>query len=130
VSVRLILDTSALRAYIADDTRALNIAELIRNVEENGDTCGIPALSLLAALKGSSSADRTRLLKFAMDDDRPTAVLPVMDRDVVAIAGLDHHMAERHAHAVTERAKHDALLGTYERSAYSRFVDEEDILDL
>jgi hypothetical protein len=130
VSVRLILDTSTLRAYVASDLRAIELAELIGNVEENEDTCGIPALCLLAAAKGAEPSDRGRLLKFAVGTNAPTVILPVLAPDVALIADLPGQMPDDQAQAVVERAKHEALLGTYERSSYARNVDEDDILDL
>ncbi len=49
MTVRLILDTSALVAYVAGNTRSVEVGELMLNVEENGDTTGVPALCLVEA---------------------------------------------------------------------------------
>lgn len=130
MSVRLILDTPALHAYVAEDLRSLELGELIQNVEENGDTCGIPALCLLAALKVLKTTDQAKLLDLTRDDDGPAVVLPVMAPAVAAIAGVAAHMSDDHAQAVIERARHDAPLGTYGPSVYGDFVTEDDILNL
>jgi hypothetical protein len=130
MNIRLILDASALRAYVANDTRAVDLAELLKNVEENRDACGIPALCLLAAVKDVAATDKRRLMRFADGTDSPTVVLPLGAPDIPALAQLAAHMPDAHAHAAAERAKHGAVLGTYERSRYARTMDEDDILDL
>lgn len=130
MSVRLILDTSALLVYVAADLRSIELGELIASVEETGDITGIPALCLVQAYKQVSSDGRTTLLELAGDDDGPTMILPLLAADVAHIAELALLVPDDCAQAVVERGKHDAKLGTYQRNAYTGTLDEYDILDL
>lgn len=130
MSVRLILDTSALLAYAAADMRSVELGELIASVEENGDITGIPALCLVAAYKQVGVEDRSKLLELAGDDDGPTLILPLLTTEVAQVADFALQIDDDHAHAVVERNKHDATLGTYLRKAYAKTLDEYDILDL
>jgi hypothetical protein len=130
VSVRLILDTTALLAYAAADPRAVQVGELIASVEENGDTCGIPALCLIKAYRQISLSQRRTLLELTGDDDGPTVVLPVLSTDVAHMGDLVAELAYHQAHAATVAVKHDALLATYKRGPYSGAIDGEEILEL
>ena len=130
MSVRLILDTSALMAYLAADTRAVELGELIANVEENGDTCGVPALCVIAAYQQTQPDLRRTLLELTGGDDGPTVMLPVLATDVGHVADLVATLPYDLAYAASAAAKHDALLGTYQRDAYGDALDHEEILDL
>jgi hypothetical protein len=129
VSVRLILDTTALLAYAAADPRAVQVGELIASVEENGDTCGIPALCLVEAYRQTSLGQRQTLLELT-DDDGPAVVLPLLSTDVAHMGDLVAELAYHQAHAATVAVKHDALLATYESGPYSGAVGGEEILEL
>jgi hypothetical protein len=129
VSVRLILDTTALLAYAAADPRAVEVGELIASVEENGDTCGVPALCLIEAYRQTSLGRREMLLELT-GDDGPALILPVLSTDVVHMGDLIAALAYDQAHAATAAVKHDALLATYESGQYRRAIDIEEILEL
>lgn len=130
MSVRLVLDTTALLAYVAGDTRAVELGELIANVEEDGDITGIPALCLIAAYRQVDAAQRAKLLELTGDDDGPTVILPVLAADVGSVAELAGRLPYDLAQAASTASRHDALLGTYDRAAYAAAVDPDDILDL
>lgn len=130
MSVRLVLDTSALLAYGAGDTRAVELGELIANVEEDGDVTGVPALCLIAAYGQVDAVERAKLLDLTSDDDGPSLILPVLAADVASVAELAVRLPYDLAQAASMVSKHDALLGTYDRAAYSTAVDPDDILDL
>jgi hypothetical protein len=129
VSVRLVLDTTALLAYVAGDTRAFELGELMANVQDDGDITGLPALCLIAAYQQVTAEQRVMLLELAGDDDGPTVILPLLAADVALVAELTDGLPYDRAHAVSAAAQHTALLGTFQRSKYQG-VDPEDILDL
>jgi predicted nucleic acid-binding protein len=129
VSVRLVLDTTALLAYAAADPRAVQVGELIASVEENGDTCGVPALCLIEAYRQTSHVQRRTLLDLT-GDDGPTVVLPVVSTDVAHMGDLVTELAFDRAHAATAALKHDALLATYDSGRYRSAIDGEEILEL
>lgn len=130
MSIRLILDTSALLAYVAADMRSVEIGELIASVEENGDTTGIPALCLIQACKQANAEERAKLLELSGDVDGPTIVLPLLAADIAHVVELALLLPDDQAQAASERNKHDATLGTYHRHAYKTALDDYDILDL
>jgi len=129
LTVRLVLDTSALLAYVAADVRSVEVGELIATVEENGDTTGVPVSCLLAALARVGADERRKLFELT-GVDGPIQLLPLLADDVPAIAGLGTGLPLDAAQAAAARAEHDALLGTYDRAAYDGVVDPDDILDL
>jgi hypothetical protein len=130
VSVRLILDTSALLGYLAVDTRAVEVSELMATVEENGDTCGVPALCVIAAYQQASTDQRRTLMELTGSDDGPTVLLPMLAADVGHVADPVAALPYDLAHAASAAVKHDALLGTYRRDAYGDALGPEEILDL
>jgi len=130
VSVRLILDTSALCAYVAADMRSIEVGELIASVEENGDVSGIPVLCLLAAFKQVKADGRTRLLELAAQDDGPALVLPFLAPDVAHVGELAQHLSDDQAQAVVEAQRHDTIIATFHRGVYATALDSDDILDL
>jgi predicted nucleic acid-binding protein len=130
VNVRLIIDTSALLAYLAGDTRSLDVGELLASVEENGDITGIPVACLVAAYKQVGAEQQTRLLELAADDDGPTVILPILAADAAQVAEKALRLDFDRAHAAAEVHKHDATLATYQRKAYGATLEEDDILDL
>jgi hypothetical protein len=130
VSVRLVLDTTALLAYVAADTRAVQVGELIATVEEGGDLTGVPALCLIAACNRVDAGQRTQLLELTADDDGPTVILPVLGVDVASVAELAGRLPYDLAQAASAAARFDALLGTYRRTAYGAAVHETQFLDL
>ena len=129
MSIRLILDTSALLAYVAADTRAMDVGELLLTVQENGDTTGVPALCLIEAYQQIPESAQAKLMEL-VGDDGMAILLPVLAADVAAIAHLALQLTQPPAHAVTETRKHHAMLGTYHRKIYADTLAAEDILDL
>lgn len=130
MSIRLILDTSALVAYVAGDMRALELSELIANVEENGDICGIPALCVVEACRQVDAESKVKLLELASNDDGRTVVVALLATDAAPLADLLRQLPHDQAHAAVASTAHGALLGTYQRHTYADVVDEYDILDL
>jgi hypothetical protein len=130
VSIRLILDTSALLAYLAGDTRSLDVGELLASVEENGDLTGIPVACLIAAYRQVEAQHQAKLLQLAEGDDGPTVILPILAADAASVAeeALRHDLDR--AQAAAETLKQDATLATYEPATYAASLDEDDILDL
>ena len=129
MSIRLVLDTSALLAYVGDDVRAVELGELIATVDESGDVTGIPALCLIAAYNKVTAEQRVNLLELT-GDEGPTVILPVLAADIAPIAEFAGSLPCDLAQAASDAGKHDALLGTYKRAAYAAAVSEDDILDL
>ena len=86
MSVRLVLDTTALLAYVSGDTRAVEVGELIAGVAEDGDVTGIPALCLIAVHRRVDAEQRAKLLELSGDDGPTLAIgsrLPLEDRKSV-----------------------------------------------
>jgi predicted nucleic acid-binding protein len=129
LTVRLVLDTSALLAYVAADVRSVEVGELIATVEENGDTTGVPVSCLLAALARVGADERRKLFELT-GAEGPILLLPLLAGDVPAIADLGTGLPMDAAHAAAARAEHDALLGTHDPITYKGIVDPDDILDL
>jgi hypothetical protein len=130
VSIRLVLDGSALAAYAGGDFRAVELGELLLSVGESGDITAVPALALIEAYQ-LAEGDRARamLLELAADEGL-TVCLPVLAADVAVIADLARGLATSQAHAVAEARKHHSYLATYQRPAYAGTMADEDILDL
>jgi hypothetical protein len=134
VTVRIVLDTSALLAYAR--LSGVAVGELIAMVEEDGGAAvvGIPAgcfleahaelAAELAAEQADAEAarDRARLVDLATTVDGVTAVLPLLGADVVAAA--------EDGHAAVEVRRHGALLATYEGRQARRNLPDEAVLDL
>jgi hypothetical protein len=131
VTIRLVLDSSALSGYVSDDTRALDIGELLVTVAESGDITGIPVLCLITAYQQATPAQRVALIDLAADDDSHTLMLPLLGPDVPAIADLALTIPVDRAQAAAAATKHGAVLGTYHRAGYpaSAFT-ADNILDL
>lgn len=130
MSIRLILDTSALLAYLAGDTRSLDVGELLASVEENGDLTGIPVACLITAYRQVQPEQQARLLELTETDDGPTVILPILAADTAPVAQKTLRLDLDRAQAAAETHKHDATLATYQRAAYTASLDEHDILDL
>lgn len=130
MSIRLILDTSALLAYLSGDTRSLDVGELLASVEENGDITGIPVACLITAYRQVEAPQQAKLLELAEGDDGPTVILPILAADAAQVAEKALLLNLDHAQAAAETNKHDATLATYQRAAYTASLDEHDILDL
>lgn len=128
MSVRLILDTSALLAYAAADLRSVAVGELIATVAEDGDVTGVPALCLVAAVRQSRGGDRGRLIELATTPDGPTILLPLLADDVLSVAAAS--IEQGLAHAVAEAGKYHAVLATYLGDEARRELPDDDILDL
>jgi len=130
VTVRIVLDTSALLAYAR--LSGVAVGELIAMVEEDGGAavvgipagCFLEAHAALAAGQADAEAarDRARLVDLATTVDGVTAVLPLLGADVVAAA--------EDGHAAVEVRRHGALLATYEGRQARRNLPDEAVLDL
>lgn len=129
MSVRLVLDTTALLAYVSGDTRAVEVGELIAVVAEDGDVTGIPALCLIAVHRQVDAEQRAKLRELT-GDDGPTVILPMSAADIGPVAELAEHLPFELAQAASAADQHDSLLATYDRSAYATTVDPDEILDL
>lgn len=132
MSVHIVLDTSALRAYLAMDVRSVAVGELIKLVvEENGAVIGIPALCFLEAYRSATEdGQQTRLGEMPSESDGVAAILPLLGGDVVEVAGMAGQIPAGQAHAIVEARRHGAMLATYEAGAAKRFLEEDEILDL
>ena len=130
MTVRIVLDTSALLAYAR--LSGVAVGELIAMVEEDGGAavvgipagCFLEAHAALAAGQADAEAarDRARLVDLATTVDGVTAVLPLLGADVVAAA--------EDGHAAVEVRRHGALLATYEGRQARRNLPDEAVLDL
>ena len=130
MTVRIVLDTSALLAYAR--LSGVAVGELIAMVEEDGGAavvgipagCFLEAHAALAAGQADAEAarDRARLVDLATTVDGVAAVLPLLGADVVAAA--------EDGHAAVEVRRHGALLATYEGRQARRNLPDEAVLDL
>ena len=93
MSIRLILDTTALTAYVGDDLRALELGELMAGVTESDNITGIPALCFIAAYQQVTRSQRDHLLALAGHDDGPAVVLPAAGRRREPGSRAGHHHA-------------------------------------
>ena len=131
MSIRLILDTSALTAYIAGDTRALHIGELIAIVHEGGNNVAAPALCVLAAHQATTDTEQRRELLDFVADAGDVLLLPLLADDVPDVAELSDTLhPDQRAHAAHAAITYGALLATYDRAHYTRELPADDILDL
>jgi hypothetical protein len=124
VSVRVILDTSALLGYAAID-RALAVGELVRLIREDSieDHVGIPAAAFLAAYTATSDGGRELLsgiltdaaIARLRDDATLTAftVLALPENDLLSIGSLEMEYPGR-GHAVIEARRLGAALATFD----------------
>jgi hypothetical protein len=124
VTVRLILDVSALLGYANTDT-ALAVGELIREVRDTdpNDHIGIPASALLTAYATTDDAGRASLSNIAADvelarsrqDPGQSAflVLPLTSTEVMESADLEVNWPGR-GHAIVEALRHNAVLATFQ----------------
>jgi PIN domain nuclease of toxin-antitoxin system len=131
VTVRVVLDTSALLAYARLD--GLAVGELIIMVEEDGGSAvvGIPAGCFLAAYPALDTSERSRLVDLATKTDGVTTVLPLLGADAVQVAEMDSRLGEPGAaHAVVETRRHGCLVATYSGISLGKELPAESILDL
>lgn len=130
MSVRLILDTTAVLAYLRLD--GIDVGELIGTVQENGDMTGIPALAILSAYDQLKPDEQTRLADLVAETDGPTVVIPLLSDDVLAVAEVAGRVKGDHglAHAAVEARKHEAVLATFAGADARLLLDDDDVLDL
>jgi hypothetical protein len=132
VTVRVVLDTSALLAY--SRLTSMAVGELISIVEEEGEAAlvGVPAASFLAAHRVLDSDDRVRLVDLATMSDGVAVILPLLDTDAVEIAELEaiESDADGIGHAIVEAGRLSATLATYRGDAARRWLADDDVLDL
>lgn len=128
MSVRLVLDTTALLGYLAPDLRNLQLVELIESVQDNGDQVGVAALCLLAALHECDSDSGATLLELAVGQGH-AVVVAALGGDEAAYAALSP-IADELAQAALEASRNDCMLATYIPGAYKGVVDDDLILPL
>ncbi len=131
MTIRLVLDTSALVSYANLD--GLAVGELITMVEEDHDdvVVGIPAVSLLEAHGRLKAEERDRLRSLATRTDASVAVLPLLGGDALDLAELaDHLPSAGLAHAVRAVRQHDALLATHEGDRARTVLSDDEVIDL
>jgi hypothetical protein len=135
VTVRIVLDTSALLAYSRLSTVA--VGELISIVEEEDDVSlvGVPAASFLAAHRVLDPDDRERLVDLATMSDGVTVILPLLGADAVEVAELEaaasgHDGDDGIGHAIVAADRLSATLATYRGGTARRWLDDDNVLDL
>jgi len=131
VTIRLVLDTSALLAYANLD--GLAVGELIAMVQEDHDdlVVGIPAVSLLEAHASLKAEDRDRLRALATRANASVAVLPRLGGDTLDVADLaDRLPSAGMAHAVLEARQHDAMLATHQGERARTVLTDDEVIDL
>jgi hypothetical protein len=124
VSIRLVLDVSALLGYAGIDT-ALAVGEIIREVREGegDDQVAIPASAFLAAYTATDEAGRALLANILADVELARlrqdphqsvfAVLPLTSKDITDVGNLELSWPGR-GQAIVESLRHDAILATFE----------------
>ena len=124
MSVRVVLDVSALRRY-AEIDRALAVGELVRLVREDSidDHVGVPAAAFLAAFTTTGEDGRELLSAIVTDaelamlrqDARQTAfaLLALPEADLLRVSALEVAWPGR-GHAIAEAQRHGAVLATFE----------------
>jgi hypothetical protein len=127
MTVRVILDGSALRGYVADDLRSLVVAELTSSVQEDAGIVGIPAASFVAAYAGADARSCMRLTHLVGSGEGVTALLPLMWPGVLDVGSSAAGLGPDGAHAVAEARTHGAYLATFEPAAYA---EEDDLKNL
>jgi hypothetical protein len=141
VTVRIVLDTSALAAYSRLSTVA--VGELISIVEEEDDASlvGVPAASFVAAHRVLDPDDRERLVDLATMSDGVTVILPLLGADAVEVAELEAAVSGGDAgdydndddgigHAIVAAGRLSATLVTYRGDTARRWLDDNNVLDL
>ena len=136
MSIRVVLDVSALRGY-AEIDRALAVGELVRLVREDSinDHVGVPAAAFLAAFTATGDTGRELLSAIVTDvelahlrqDVRQSAfaLLALPDTDLLHVGALEVAWPGR-GHAVAEAQRHGAVLATFEPCE----VDGVTVIDL
>ncbi|HEY1486504.1 MAG TPA: hypothetical protein VGF84_10395 [Micromonosporaceae bacterium] len=124
MSVRVVLDVSALRGY-AEIDRALAVGELVRLVREDSidDHVGVPAAAFVSAFTTTGEDGRELLSAIVADaelatmrqDPRQTAfaLLALPEADLLHVGTLEVAWPGR-GHAVVEAQRHGAVLATFE----------------
>jgi hypothetical protein len=130
MSVRLILDASALVAYAEPSSVAPG--ELILQVEENGDTVGVSAPAFVEAYQRCKPDERSRLTNLLNRPDMQVAILPLtasglVEMAAVAASGFSLGMVHT-AHEAHKVHRCDVL--TAERERLECLLDADAILDV
>lgn len=124
MSIRLVLDVSALHGYANADT-ALAVGEIIREIREGGghDQVGIPASAYLAAYTATTDAGRALLANLVADVELARlrqdphqsifAILPLTSADMTDTGDLELSWPGR-GQAIIEALRHDAILATFQ----------------
>jgi hypothetical protein len=130
VSVRLVLDTSALLAYLR--LEGVAVGELIGTVEENGDVTGVPGLAVLDVWPDLADDERARLEDLVRAQDGPVVVLPVPADSLLEVARVAAlvKVGQGVAHAVVEAGRHAATLATTRPDDVTGVMEPDDVLEL
>lgn len=130
--VGLVLDASFLLAHLRqEDMSALDAAELVLTVGENGDITGIPVLCVLAIYDQLTNEERERLMVLGTTHDEPAvSFLPLLAQEMVAVAELAKTMQQEQAHAIVEAQRHGAVLATYQPGPAVPLLPPDQLLDM
>lgn len=137
-TVRIVLDGSALLAWLTGDIRAMPVAELIATIAEEPDALvAVGAHTLVAVYEHGDAKERARLVRLVTDPRRPVAALPLLAADVPMLVDLAESLPDAATprdgpdpHAVLIARDHDAYLATYAAQRASRILDGGQIIDL
>jgi len=124
MSVRIVLDASALLGYAKVDT-ALAVGEIIREVREEGGNAqvAVPVSALLTAYTAVDETGRGLLASIVADVELARlrndphqsvfVVLPLTSVDLTQVADFESSWPGR-GQAILEALRHDAILATFE----------------
>jgi hypothetical protein len=136
-AVRVVLDSSALLAWLTGDTRAMPVAELLATIaEENDALVAVGAHTLVGAYRHSDAKGRARLVRLVDDPRQPVAALPLLAADVPGLVEVTESLPAGppgdgpDPHAVLISREHDAYLATYAAGRASRVLNADQIIDL
>lgn len=131
MTVRIVLDTSALLAYARLQGQA--VGELVNGVAEDpGGIVGVPAACYLSAHERLPSEERAILTRFVTAIDGVTAILPLLGADTVEVAEFNAAIPSQvgMGHAIIEARRHGVMLATYAGHAARTEMPSNDVLDL
>ncbi|MDT4986187.1 MAG: hypothetical protein QOI74_281 [Micromonosporaceae bacterium] len=131
MTVRVVLDNSALTAYAR--LEGIAVGELIAMVAEDGGAgvVGVPAAGFLASYAELATDERDRLVRMATGIDAVTVILPLAGTDTVGVATMEGRLPRPgSAHAIIEARTRGALLATYAGDTARAELPDEAVLDL
>jgi hypothetical protein len=130
VSVRVVLDKTALSSYAVLKDWATPVAELMTVVMENGGLVGVPALCVLDVFTELNQPERQHLVELFAAAEGVAVILPLLSHDTMSIADRPSGVEAGHAHILAEVNTQGAMVATYDPGQYADDLDEDDILDL